>query len=310
MRLVLTLCVMCAALSAAPSARAAGGPPAEAIAKLRDYKAEKDDWLPLLSAVVPQLAPVYLALPPGAAIERGGPIEAALSARDKLDGPSSAPVVVYKKEDGRLPGAFIVQRYRGVTPAQIAQRLIPRDAALRHPLVDQCLDVTALESAPAGDYGDGAQVQKKSAMFALKMPLGAGWFGLRSSYAFGDWELATLPNGVALLRFTNRPAKPEERVKFAAFKDKKDQQLALDDTHFEAREYRLSHLFVPERDPAGGTNTIHVYFVRIVPALKPGTDLVGSGALARWVFAKGAHDALVTPVRIIRDEVERVRAGK
>ena len=310
MRLVLTLCVMCAALIATPAVHAAGTPPAEAIAKLREYKAEKDDWLPLLSSVVPQLSPLYLALPPGATIDRGGPIEAALAARDKLDGPSAMPVVVYKKEDGRLPGAFIVSRYRGATPAQIAPRLIPRDAALRHHLVDQCLDVTPLESVPAGEYGEGAQVQKKSAMFALKMPLGAGWFGLRSSYAFGDWESVTLPNGVVLMRFVNRPARPDERVKFAAFKDKKDQQLALDDTHFEAREYRLSHLFLPERDPSGGMNTIHVYFVRIVPSLKPGTDLVGSGALARWVFAKGAHDALVTPVRIIREEVERVRAGK
>ena len=34
--------------------------------------------------------------------------------------------------------------------------------------------------------------------------------------------------------------------------------------------------------------------------------LSGSGALAQWMFKRGAQDALISPVQMIRDEIERV----
>jgi hypothetical protein len=51
---------------------------------------------------------------------------------------------------------------------------------------------------------------------------------------------------------------------------------------------------------------VHVYFVRIMPNLKPGSTLSGSGALAQWMFKRGAQDALIAPVQMIREEIERV----
>ena len=114
-----------------------------------------------------------------------------------------------------------------------------------------------------------------------------------------------LPSGIGVLTYTSRPATPEEKQRLARFKDKKDRERTLDQSYFEANEYRLSNLLIPEKDPAGHYNTVHVYFVRISPNLKPGSTLSGSGAFARWLFNRGAQDALIAPVHMIREEVER-----
>lgn len=316
----LTLRVMCTALAACTSialgadvARAASAtPPAETIAALRDWKPQGGDLPALLRQVLPQLAATYLRSDVSLPVERGGPLDKTLGAdlSAKLDAaPGGLPMVVYKKEDGRLPGAFILARYRNVTPLQILYRLPERAGVVRHPLVDQYQELTPLRNVAAGPWGAGATVKQQTTMVALQMPTGSGLFGLRDSYAFGEWETVLLGNGVGVIAFTSRPPTADERARFAKFKDKKGRDKAFEDDYYEAREYFLSSVFIPEQDPSGQWNTVHLYFVRIVPALKPGTDLVGSGALARWLFARGAQDALVMPVQLIRDEVRRL-SGK
>ena len=176
-------------------------------------------------------------------------------------------------------------------------------AALRHPLVDQHLEVSALQKRAGSQWGEGAVEHEGTSLLAVHMPFGAGMFGLRDSYVVGQTESVMLPNGVAMLRFRNRPARPEERTRFRQFQDKKGHSVTLDDSHFEASEYVLTSLLIPERDGSGAEHTVHVYFTRIVPALKPGTQI--GGDKSSWVFQRGARDSLVIPVKLIRDEVER-----
>jgi hypothetical protein len=184
------------------------------------------------------------------------------------------------------------------------------DLVIKHPLVRH-YDEPARN--PSEEPGWGPQVERKvsTAFYAVDMPFGAGLFGLRDSYILGEWEYVRLPNGIALASYINRPAKSDEKRRYGVFRDKKNKERKLEDDYYEGREYRLTNLLIPERDASGQVrNTVQVYFVRIVPALKPGTDLKGSGALARWIFARGAQEALITPIKMARDEVERQLAAK
>jgi hypothetical protein len=283
--------------------------PAETIAALRDYKAEGGDLSALLQKTAPSLAATWLALDAKASIDKGAPIEQTLGAHlsEQLDAKGAGlPMVVYHKEDGRLPGAFIVARYRKVAPLQIIYRLADRSANIKHPLMDQFLDLGPWQNASDTLWGAGATVRRHSALLAFRMPFGAGLFGLRDSYAVEDMETVMLPSGIAVLTYSSRPIAADEKQRLAKFKDKKDKERTLDDSYFEAGEYRLSSMLIPEKDPAGHYNTVHVYFVRIMPNLKPGSTLSGSGALAQWMFKRGAQDALIAPVQMIREEIERV----
>ena len=282
---------------------------ADTIAALRDYKAEGGDIAALLRKTTPELAANWLRLDPGAAIDKGAPLEQTLGANlaQQLDAKGTAlPIIVYRKEDGRLPGAFIVARYRKVAPLQIIYRLADRSANIKHPLMDQFLDLGPWQTVSDSPWGPGATVRKHSAFLAFRMPFGAGLFGLRDSYAVEEMETVMLPSGIAILTYMSRPAAADEKQRLAKFKDKKDHERTLDDSFYEAGEYRLSSLLIPEKDPAGHYNTVHAYFVRIMPNLKPGSTLSGSGALAQWMFKRGAQDALISPVQMIREEIERV----
>lgn len=288
-------------------ASAAALPP-EVVAALRDYKADSGEVTALLARTVPALAENWLALPPGAVVEKGAPLTQTLGPKlgEQLDAKASLlPMVVYRKEDGRLPASFIIARYRKVTPDQIIYRLADRNANIKHPLMDQFLDLGPWQQIADSPWGEGATVRRHSALLALRMPFGAGLFGLRDSYAVNDLETVMLPSGIAILTYTSRAASPDEKQRFGVFKDKKDHERKLDDNYYEAREYRLGSLMIPEKDASGQMNTVHVYFVRIVPNLKPGSNLSGSGALARWIFNRGAQDAVIAPVQMIRDEIQR-----
>lgn len=290
-------------------------PPAELLEKLRAYDPKTGDLTTLMQSVVPGLARFYLKLDPGKpdALERGGPLPGALNAEllGKLDAsPGSLPIVVYKKEDGRLPGAFILTRYRGASPAQMVFRMNSKPAIVKHPLVDAYEELSRVTTRSGGPYGDGSTQQTQSALYVISMPFGAGLFGLRDSYIFGDWDNALLPNGIAISSYLNRPGTPEELARMKTFKDKKDKSRELDKDYYQGNEYRLTSLLLPERNAEGKFDTVQIYFVRIVPALKPGTTLVGSGPLARWLFTRGATEALVTPVKLVRDELERLRPKK
>ena len=301
------LLISAAAPAAAPAA--AVPLPAPVVDALRDYKAEGGDLSALLQKTAPALAAAWLGLAPGAAIEKGAPLEQTLGPQmpAQLDGKGTAlPIVTYRKEDGRLPGAFIVARYRKVAPIQIIYRLADRSANIKHPLMDQFLDLGPWQNVSGSQWGAGATVRQHAGFLAVRMPFGAGLFGLRDSYVVQDMETAMLPSGIGVLTYTSRPATAAEKQRLAKFKDKKDHERTLDDSYYEASEYRLSSLLIPEKDPAGHYNTIHAYFVRIVPNLKPGSKLSGSGALARWMFNRGAQDALIAPVHMIREEIERV----
>jgi hypothetical protein len=307
---VLTLCVMTLSLLAGTARAELPELPAEVIKALRDYSQEKGDLSALLQAVVPKLATVTLELPANAGIQKGGPIPQVLSAEQIKGGldasPGSLPMVLYKQEDGRMPGAWIIARYKRVKPAQVLERISDPKSALRHPLVDQHFEVAPKKKHESSRWGEDATHVDLSSLVTLHMPFGAGMFGLRDSYAVGDAESVLLPNGIGFLRFHHRALRPEERTRHASFQDKKGRTVTLDDTHFEAREYMLASLLVPEKDASGVENTIHVYFTRIVAATKPGTTLKASDTGASsWVFVRGARDGLVTPVKLIRDEVER-----
>jgi hypothetical protein len=290
-------------------------PPPDAVAQLLSYNPASGNLPALLQAVVPKLAPLFLKLG-STQIQKGGPLSETLgpSILEKLDAsPGSLPMVVYQKEEGRLPSAFIVARYKGVLPSQIVYRLGQRDYVVRHPLVAEYRELVPARDEDAPGWGPGTKRKVGTSFFAVNMPFGAGIFGLRPSFILGEWEYAVMPNGVAIASYVNRPARPEELGSLKTFKDKKGKDRTLDDDYFEGREYRLSHLLIPERDESGQVrNTVDVYFVRIVPALKPGTTLTGSGALARWIFANGAQDAVVLPVKLTREEIERqiAAAGK
>lgn len=313
--IAVTLAALCCASVCA--GRAYGGTPvpsADAVALLRAYDPKTGDPVALMQAVVPKLAPVYLKLAPGAEIQKGGPLSALFTASlpAKLDAsPGDLPIVVYKKEDGRLPAAFILARYRGAQPQQMFDRMLAREGIVKHPLVAQYFELEKAKAAEAGPWGDGATRKLSTGFYAVNMPFGAGIFGLRPSYIMGEWESVLLPNGVAVLSYMNRPARPDEKQRMASFQDKKDRQQKLDDDYYEGQEYCLTSVLIPERDESGQVkNTVDVYFVRIVPALKPGTDLKGSGPLARWLFTRGAAEALITPVKLIRDEVKRLLQGR
>ncbi len=283
--------------------------PADIVEKLQSFDPQKGDVMALLKAVVPKLSTLYLKLPPGAEVQKGGPLSEVLSPAvlDKLNAsPGSLPLVVYRKEDGRLPAAFILARYRGVLPSQMGPGLVIREAAVRHPLVSQSIELRPPSPLPEAPWSAGTVHKSSSAFCTVDMPFGAGLFGLRGSFVFADWDIATLQNGITLESYLDRLPTPQEVDRFRTFKDKKGKERTLEDDYYQVKEYRLTHLLIPERDETGKlANTIQVYFVRIVPALKPGTDLVGSGALARWIFARGAQEALITPVKLIRDAVEK-----
>lgn len=305
----LALCALGLVLTSAAAPVHAAPLPSSVVSALRDYKAEGGDLAALLRQTAPALAAAWLALDAGAPMDKGAPIEQTLGPQmpAQLDGKGTAlPIVVYRKEDGRLPGAFIIARYRKVAPLQIIYRLADRSANIKHPLMDQFLDLGPWQTATESQWGAGATVRQHSGFLAFRMPFGAGLFGLRDSYAVQDMETAMLPSGIGVLTYTSRPATAAEKQRLAKFKDKKDHERTLDDSYYEASEYRLSSLLIPEKDPAGHYNTIHAYFVRIVPNLKPGSKLSGSGALARWMFNRGAQDALISPVHMIREEIERV----
>jgi hypothetical protein len=289
-------------------------PAPDVVQRLLAYNPQTGNPQALIEQVVPRLAPLYLQLGTNE-IQRGGPLSETLgpSLLGKLDAsPGSLPMVVYKKEEGRLPSAFIIARYRGVKPEQIMYAYADRDEVTRHPLVSQVWELTPRKDVDASAFGPGAVRKTSTSFVAVDMPFGAGLFGLRPSYALADWDFVLLPNGVAIASLINRPARPDEQARFKTFRNKKNREYHLDEDYHQIREYRLTHLLIPERDESGQIkNTIEVYFVRIIPALKPGYDLVGSGALARWIFARGAQDAVILPVKLTREGVERrLKAGK
>jgi len=305
----LVLGVLGAALGSVALPAGAAPLPADTIAALRDYKAEGGDIAALLRQTAPAMAATWLTLDAKATIDKGAPLEQTLGPNlaQQLDAKASAlPMVVYHKEDGRLPGAFIVARYRKVAPLQIIYKLADRSANIKHPLMEQFLDLGPWQTVSDSPWGAGATVRRHAGFLAVRMPFGAGLFGLRDSYSIVEMETALLPSGIAVLTYASHPATPQDKQRLAKFKDKKDKERTLDDSFFEAGEYRLSSLLIPEKDPAGHYNTVHVYFVRIMPNLKPGSTLSGSGALAQWMFKRGAQDALISPVQMIRDEIERV----
>lgn len=314
LRRVLTLCVMTLSLlcGAAPARAELPEIPADVVRALREYSQDKGGLSALLQTVVPKLATVALELAPNSGIQKGGPIDQALSAEQIKSGldasPGSLPMVLYKQEDGRMPGAWIIARYKRVKPSQVLERISDPRSALRHPLVDQHFEVQPKKKHDASRWGDDAVHFDMSSLVTLHMPFGAGMFGLRDSYVVGDAESVLLPNGVGFLRFRHRPLRPDERARHASFQDKKGRTVKLDDTHYEAREYMLASLLLPEKDVFGYEHTIHVYFTRIVAATKPGTTLKSSDSgTSSWVFQRGARDGLVTPVKLIRDEVERLQ---
>lgn len=317
LRRLLTPCVIVGVLglgllAGVPRAEAAMPEiPTDIVRVLREYKHEKGDLPALLQAVVPKLAQVALDLGPEPAIAKGGPLAQILgpeAVKTGLDAsPGSLPVVIYKQEEGRMPAAWIIARYKRVTPAQVLERISDPRGALKHPLVDQHIEVAAKRRREGTSWGEGAVHQDFGSFLALHMPFGAGMFGMRDSYVMGDSESVLLPNGVALLRYHKRALRPEERSRFQSFQDKKGRTATLDDTHHEAREYMLTSLLIPERDVFGYEHTIHIYFARIVAATKPGTEIKAGGGMAGWAAVRGARDGLVTPVKLIRDEIERLQ---
>lgn len=285
--------------------------PVEVIRALRDYKQDGGNVPGLLQSVVPRLAQVALDLGPEPAIAKGGPLAQVLgpdAVKSGLDAsPGSLPIVIYKQEEGRMPAAWIIARYKRVKPAQVLDRISDPRGALKHPLVDQHIEVTAKRRRDSTSWGDGAVHQDFGSFLALHMPFGAGMFGMRDSYVMGDSESVLLPNGVALLRYHKRALRPDERSRFQSFQDKKGHTATLDETHHEAREYMLTSLLIPERDVFGYEHTIHIYFARIVASTKPGTEIRSGGGMAGWAAVRGARDGLVTPVKLIRDEIERLQ---
>lgn len=295
--------------SPAPASAAMPEVPAEVVRTLREYRHDKGDLPALLQTVVPRLAQVALDLPENAAIEKGGPVPQILGAETVKTGldasPGSLPIVIYRQEVGRMPAAWIIARYKRIKPAQVLERLCDPRGALKHPLVDQHIEVAGKKRRESSAWGEGAVHTDFGSFLALHMPFGAGMFGMRDSYVVGDSESVLLPNGVALLRYHKRALSPEERARFASFEDKKGRTGKLDDTHYEAGEYMLTSLLIPERDVFGYEHTVHIYFARIVAATKPGTQLKPGSGMAGWAAVRGARDGLVTPVKLIRDEVER-----
>lgn len=283
---------------------AAAQPPADALARLAAYDPARDDLSAVLQAVTPGLARHFLQLA-ATTVHKGGPLAETLGAglAARLDArPGDLPLVVFRKEDRRLPGAFIVARYRNVRPEQLLVRMGQRPGIVRHPLVAEYRLLAPLAAAPAWSAGGTRRTAR--AFYAVDMPFGAGLFGLRPSYVFGDWDFVQLANGVCIAAFAHSAPSADEYGKLRTFKDKDGGARILDTDYHRAREYRLTSLLLPERDESGVVrHTVHVYFVRIVPGLDDGTTLQGTGALGRWLFARGATEALVEPIKLIRRQL-------
>ena len=192
----------------AGSARAQVAVPADIVDKLAAYNPQTGDPVALLKAVVPRLATLYLNLPPGAEVQKGGPLSEVLSPTllGKLDAsPGSLPLVVYKKEDGRLPAAFIIARHKGVVPKVLGPGLLTRDASTRHPLVNQYIEIKKPTPVADAPWPAGTAHKAAGGFCSVDMPFGAGLFGLRQSYVFADWDVANLQNGIVLESFLDRP---------------------------------------------------------------------------------------------------------
>ncbi len=280
------------------------GQPAPAIVTLlHDYDPHRGDLVRLLQSVVPGLAQAVLQLGT-TAVQRGGPmpqvLDTALLAR--LDGPPEAlPLVLYKPEPGRLPGALVVARYKNVTPGQILVRLHLRPATMRHPLIAQYQALGLPRAATTAGWSDDAVHQSSRAFLALDLPAGAGLFGLRPSWAVLRQDTVRWPNGAALAVTEAVEPTPAEYSKLRTFRDRKKRAVHLDAEYHRALEYRVGHLLLPVRDASGvPRDTLHVYFVRIVPALDAGAELRAGSTLLRWVVDHAAPQVVVGPVALIR----------
>ncbi|MSP93239.1 MAG: hypothetical protein EXR79_15830 [Myxococcales bacterium] len=307
--LALVACALLVQAAFAPSA-AAQTPTAPWVARLAAFDPAKDSLATFLPEIIPPTAKYFLQLGT-ASLRKGGPLPEAFSGDlgQKLDAsPGSLPLIVWQKEEGRLPGALIVARYRGVQPHQVCMRMHQRQYVVRHPLVDQYLGGEAHEGMADG-WPAGAKLRAATATYFVDMPFGAGLFGLRPSYAHGGWTLVQMPNGVCLGSFVQVPMPAEEKARLRTAKDKDGDAIALDDDYYEAREYRLSSILLPELEGGVVRNAIHLYFVRIVPSLDAGTDLKSTGALASWLFSRGAEEAVIVPIKLIRKTVAQL-AGK
>lgn len=294
----------------APRPGLAQAPSADVVARLASFDPAQGDLSAMLIAATPGLSRHFLRLTT-TAIHKGGPLTEALGPPGMArlsDDPGDLPLVIYRKEDGRLPGAFIVARYKGVLPVQILMRIGQRAPIVKHPLVAQYQLLSTPTDASAAGWGPGAARKVARALYLVDMPFGAGMFGLRPCHVFGDWEWVTWPNGVAVASFALTGPTPAESARLKVLKDKDGDEQTLDDDYFPAREYRLTSLLLPERGPPAQPgaglgpvrHTVHLYFVRIVPALDEGTDLKDSGAFARWLFARGAKDAVIQPIAMFR----------
>jgi hypothetical protein len=281
----------------------AAPPPPEVLESLRRFDPATGQILGLLRAVTPGLAQAVLQLGTQE-VQRGGPLPQALDAAmlARLDGPpEQLPMVVYKPEPGRLPGAFLVARYRNVTPAQLLARLPLRRATMRHPLIAQYQPLGLAQPATTEGWGDEVQHQQQRAFLALDLPDGARLFGLRPSWTVLQQDTIRWPNGVALAISEATEPTPKEYAKLQTFRDRGKQQRHLDQDYQRALEYRVGHLLVPARDASGVLrDTVHVYFVRIVPAVDPGTELRAGAPLLRWLLDHAAPQVVTGPVALIR----------
>jgi hypothetical protein len=275
--------------------------------RLASYDPLKEPLGPLLQEIVPPLAKHALNLGTSQ-LKKGAPLSVTFGSglSEKLDeSPGDLPLIVWQKEEGRLPGALIVARYRNALPHHLQARQSERRYIVRHPLVDQYLG-SPQQPATCDGWPAGSTCKSATALYLVDMPFGAGLFGLRPSYAFGTWEFGTLPNGVAWGSMAQRPAAAADKTQYRGLKDKDDDEVALDDDYHAAREYRLSSLYLPDAEGGVVKHTVHLYFVRIVPALDEGTDLKATGALANWLFSRGAQDAVILPVKLIRQVVAQM----
>lgn len=301
--LLLVLALPATAAHAAPEVRPEPLLPAELVEPLRQFDPATGDVLRLLHAVVPGLARAVLDLGTQE-VQRGGPLPQAIDASwlARLDAaPAQVPVVVYKSEPGRLPGAFAVARYKNVTPAQLLARLHLRSAALRHPLVAQYQALGLPQAATTEGLGEGAVHQQARAFVALDLPDGAALFGMRPSWTVVQQDSVRWPGGVVLAVTRATEPTPREYASLRTFRDRKKHPQHLDLEYLRAQEYRVGHLFIPSRDASGvPRDTVHVYFVRIVPAVDAGTELRAGSPLLRWLLDHAAPQVVTGPVALVR----------
>ena len=305
--LAVAVCVLAPRPVAAQVAAVAHVATAGWVTRLAAFDPAKDSLATFLPEIIPAAGKYFLQLGT-ASLRKGGPLVEAFAGDlgEKLDAsPGSLPLIVWQKEEGRLPGAVIVARYRGVQPHHICTRMHQRQYVVRHPLVDQYLGGEARDGVADG-WPTGAKLRAATATYFVDMPFGAGIFGLRPSYAHGNWTLAQLPNGVCLGSFMQVPMPAETKARLRTTKDKDGGEMVLDDDYHEAKEYRLSSVLLPELEGGVVRNAIHLYFVRIVPNLEAGTDLKSTGALASWLFSRGAEEAVIVPIKLIRKTVAQM----